>query len=308
MKFKFVFVLWGIRLLGFAKGYDDLDINDWYNPTLSDYHKLQNYLFDSCDEDLNIIDDPYRVKRIKNFKLIHSSHTSVPKLQKFPINVSPMNRDTCIITYASANLPYVYYPFRLLKQLRMINFEGHFLFQIGGCPNLSEGSLKYFDTPYAFKVNMFKEAMKLGFKYVIWIDCALIPLSKQDLDYVIHCTKNLNALLVQHTDTTEVSLGMKELSHKYLIEKNHIREALDYPLESAVDYIHMNTKVIGLNMQSSENIKLINLWQKLAAQKVSFLSAVPEEYPFSILVKKLNIPFESVSFYWVVRRFPDAKR
>src|SRR5690606_8147177 len=60
----------------------------------------------------------------------------------------------------------------------------HFFYRIGGWPDLESGSLTLAHVPYAFKPCLFREAAKLGYRKILWLDVSIRPM--KSLDYVFH--------------------------------------------------------------------------------------------------------------------------
>src|SRR5207249_3135830 len=107
-----------------------------------------------------------------------------------------------VICYCSQNPGYLFKLERLMKHLKMINFDGHFLYYVGGWPNPEGGCLSHFTNPYMFKPCAFLEAKRLGYKRVLWIDLSLIPL--KNLKPLFEYISQTGAIFRLHHDAFKV--------------------------------------------------------------------------------------------------------
>lgn len=194
----------------------------------------------------------------------------------------------CIVTYVSHNPPYSNFVKKMPDFLRIVGFDGYFLYQIGGYPTPTGEEIKYAGVPYAFKVFMMLEAHKRGFSNVLWLDSSLVPLKNPiplfnwiDKHGVFISGKKLRPN--QHADwvmkTTRNSLieniGIDVLSGIYMAKGG----------------------IFGLKMETPQAEKFISSFYKLVRIGDPFCSTLPEEWVYSALVssiyeeKQLASPF-----------------
>lgn len=261
-----------------------VEIADWTNPSLEDFIQLQNYLQTSERPELHLIKigDISRYNLIRKFTFVDCETTKVPQLEYSLFNTNPEDKKYCIITYSSCNKPYNTFATRLQKALYKTRYRGHFLYQIGGWPYIAEGGLHCFDVPYAFKICMFQEARKLGYRYVLWIDIAAIP----------HA--NLSKLFLELEQAKSVFLldpvpFQKQKFFRYKPEVASLTALFNSTQAELKDLPHLNAKLIGLDLFSETHLALLDDWYTLAKQKLPFYSPVPEQLPLSYLVQKYNL-------------------
>lgn len=84
--------------------------------------------------------------------------------------------DNCVVSYASYNRSYPQLLKDILPALIASGFNGYFYARIGGYPTPTGVEAKYAGTPYGFKIPLIIEAFELGFKNVLYLDSACLPL------------------------------------------------------------------------------------------------------------------------------------
>ena len=146
-------------------------IRDLKHPTEDDYRLIQTYLASGNRPFLHRLKD-YE-QRAKDIKIIGRRPREAPRSGSAAVNCSPDDRNRCVLVYSSFNERYPQGLERLVELIKHSDFKGHVLYRVGGWPDAEGGSLTLAHLPYAFKVCYFKEAERLGFKRIFWLDAAI---------------------------------------------------------------------------------------------------------------------------------------
>jgi hypothetical protein len=254
-------------------------LKNWYHPDIEDYKILQNYLTFSPRPELRYLNYPgteWREKRMRDFRLIVEGET--PKFEILYLNNNPSGKKNCIVTYISFNDRYVKNLNSLIEQLKNIGFDGHFIFRIGGWPYTEEGSLEFFDVPYAFKIFSILEAKKLGYENCLWLDACFLPLKKLDPIF---------EHIAEH--------GVFFVSDLNYSMKNHIQEFATEAFDMSLsDFLQKITTVssfcVGLDLTSKRGANLLDSWHEMVKdKKLGFLSFIPEMAALCILIDKFEL-------------------
>jgi hypothetical protein len=178
---------------------ESLDIADWEHPTIADYWKIQRFFKQKLT---GIIEKPiserpfytdylntefygwltYRMGRLKLIK----DEEEMPSFHTVYFNNDPEKKDKCVICYAGYPSPgseqrnYTLGIDLIIQSLKKHNFDGHFIYRIGGWPNIQKGRLRYADVPFAFKPFLFEEVRDLGYKKILWLDSSCVPVKSLD--------------------------------------------------------------------------------------------------------------------------------
>ena len=279
----------------FSPDVTDLPISDWYNPTVRDYQLIQSMIKQKLKK---LIDTPissrpfandflntefygwatYRMNRGDLVGL--EENAAMPKPSVIYLNNDPNNKKKCVICYAS-------YPgsrpgFRdyeqgirtIIESLKKYNFDGHFIFYIGGWPNLRGGRLKYADVPYGFKPFMFEEMRDLGYEQVLWIDACCIPV--KSLDPIFKFIQDNGVCFVEYGNS---KMPWNEFNRAYSLIMPFIN--------INKTYINLVSQVVGINMKDARGIRLLDAWIKTAEDKVAFLQS--DQPPFIFLINDLHL-------------------
>lgn len=254
---------------------------DWTSPTLRDYKKLQKELSDGERPELAHMDDaikPISVtplhsrERVRNFRFYSKKIKKVPTVQHVYFDDDPSNRETCILSYASFNANYEWGVKRLKRRLKNIGYKGHFLYMIGGWPNVEEGDLKLYDVPYAFKISFFRLAKRLGYKKVLWLDSSMNPL--RPIDEIFAHMEKTGFFLQTNTTPFHAICAPTSLDYFQLT-----------PAETK-DYTVTNTGLLGFNFANPKASEVLSDWYKAALSRSPFFTSYPEQTVFTIIVNK----------------------
>ena len=294
-KRKLFFLIISIFGFGCASDYEEVyeKISDIHNPTKNDWKHLQKYInrgerpylkwldiFDS-----GIPSDGCRYDaRSRQFNFLGNKKSSSDfLLHKEYIDSEPEDRARCIICYASYNGNFPKKVKRMIERLKESKFRGHFLYRIGGWPDVEGGSLKLIHVPYAFKVCMFKEAKRLGYKRVLWLDTSFKPL------------KNFNSIfhLIRRDGYFVTSLDRTSLRDR---GSRKVQSAFELSDDEMLSIKELASGLIGVDFSSKTGVELIDRWYNAALALDPFLSPRPEQSALAAILYKMDLQ-PTCSFY-----------
>lgn len=284
----------------FSPSIESLNISDWYNPTTEDYLLIQQYFREKLTR---LVESPissrpfptdflntefhgwltYRMGRIN----LVQDGSEPPSFNVIHFNDNPNNKDKCIICYAG-------YPSRggprdyaqgiryLIKALKKVGFDGHFIYRIGGWPNIQKGRLKYVDVPFSFKPFLFEEVRDLGYKKILWLDSACLPI--RNLDPVFQVIEKMGLCFYSYGDR----FGGREFNkgYKYLMPFLNISSDEEY-VQVSSQYEQISSQIVGLDMTDARASHLLDEWIKAAESRIPFLQS--DEPAFMFLVNHLKL-------------------
>ena len=250
-------------------------IKDLNHPTHDDYRLIQQYLATGRRDDISALKD-YNYEYVsRTFKIIGDEKDALPLYESIPVNCPDSDRENCVLIYASFNRNYPKGLQRLANCIRESDFKGHVLFRVGGWPDTEGGSLRLAHVPYAFKPCFFKEAQRLGYKRVLWLDTSIIPLV------------SLNDIF-----------KMIEEKGCFVIGNTHM--VGPYINESAAQYFGMSrddtykipscsSGIFGIDFTNEKGAKIIDQWYKAAESKDAFFSPRPDQTALSVILYQAGI-------------------
>lgn len=270
------------------------EIPDHAHPRMCDWVRLQSYLAKGERKELRQLDEAiepggnlfdYRC-RMRRFRLIGKHFWQRPRFAVVPIGCKIEERDVCILTYASFNSRYPEAVDGLRRRLEEVGFKGHFLYRIGGWPNLEEGSLILAHVPYAFKPCFFREAQRMGYRLVLWLDSSIRPL--QPLDGVFKAIEERGYFWYSAGTRIAPYCNQKTL------------EWFGIAPEEAAEIESMAAGLIGLNLQDKKGVLVLDQWLNAAKSETAFYSPRPEQNALAIIayLNKLDEWERSDSIAW----------
>jgi hypothetical protein len=191
--------------------------------------------------------------------------------------------DRCIVCY----VPYVANEWgRIVKNLaeyvksnvsalQATGFNGYFYYQIGGFPNPTGKEMQYVGVPYCAKIFMMLEAYKLGFKKVLWVDSALLPLRNPSSFFIWIERRDhfIQGWLTPSNAGTFIFPATRQL-----LQNLTGTDVLKAP--------YINSIIFGLKMDAPLAQKLIEDYYHLVELGTPFLSCFPEEFVLTALLGK----------------------
>ncbi len=271
-----------------AADYDDVyaEIKDICNPSKSDWKKIQHYInkgdrpylkwldtFDSGHQNDGLRYD----LRARNFNFLsYKKHVTDFSLHQEFIGASEEDRENCIICYASFNSNFSKKITRLSKRLKDSGFKGHFLYRIGGFPDVKGGSLKLIHVPYSFKVCLFREVEKLGYKRVLWMDTSFKPL------------KNFAHLfdVIQKDGYFMAALYGDSLR---LRSSKKVQQSFNLSDAEMLSIQEVASGLIGVDFSQQKGREIIANWYKAAEELDPYLSPRPEQSAIAAILYKMGL-------------------
>lgn len=257
------------------------EIPDIQHPRMCDWVQIQKFLAKGERKELRLLDQAideggiladYRC-RLRRMRLIGKHFWNRPQFKREILGgASPEEKDLCIITYATFNKHYPESIQGLKKQLENTGFRGHFLYRIGGWPNLEGGSLVLAHVPYAFKVCFFQEAKRLGYRRVLWLDSSIRPV--QSLDSVFH-TISKRGYLWYPSGTKLAAYCNRE-----------VMEWFGYAPEKAREIDSVAAGLVGLSFEHSMGNLILDRWMEAAKAETPFYSPRCDQNALSLIAHK----------------------
>lgn len=248
-------------------------IKDIYHPTTIDYRNIQNYL---------TYGERSLIKRLKdyesnarNFKIIGDTREESPQANIVAVNCSKDEKENCLILYSSFNKNYPRGLKRLVSHAVASDFKGHILYRLGGWPNVEEGDITLAHVPYAFKVCMFREAKRLGYKRAFWLDTAVLPLV------------SLNQLFQMLEEKGYFVVANSHLIGPYMDPS--AADAFGLSMEVADQIPSCAAGIIGIDFTNKAGMEIVEHWYHAAENKVAFFSPRSDQNALSIILYQMGI-------------------
>ncbi len=259
-------------------------VSDIQSPKDADFLLIQDYLLNGRRDYLKWLNYEWYIPskadglrydfRARNLKLGNNGEIDL-ELHKILFNDDPNYRDCCVVCYGSWNSSYTEKISRIKKYLKKCHFTGHFLYRLGGWPDVEGGSLTLIHVPYSFKLCMIREAYRLGYKNIIWIDSAVIPGEK--FNAILRYLEEDGYFLIDHVT--------KVAAH----DSPMVVEAFSLTEYERASIPQIQASLIGLNMEN-ERTRLFfeNSFEKMRKLK-GFLSPRPEQVALGIVAHRLKM-------------------
>ncbi len=181
--------------------------------------------------------------------------------------------DRCFVCAVPLTGKYPFYLLSLILELERLNFNGYFLYYIGGYPNPTGEEIEFAAVPYSFKIFAMKEAALLGFTNVLWVDAACYPL--REVDSLFEFINHYGCALNYYRDPYNL--------WRYIFPQT--RQLLyDLSGTDVVNGSYINTVTFGLKMNSPQAQKIINDYTRYAQLGTPFLSCFPEEFVLTAII------------------------
>lgn len=248
-------------------------IQDIHHPTLQDYGLIQDYLSNAARENIERLGD--MEPRMRALKIIGSNPGEFPIFGSCNVNCSSDDRENCLLLYSTFNLSYPKGLKRLLQEVKESDFKGHILYRMGGWPNAEGGSLPLCHVPYAFKACFFQEAKRLGFKRVLWLDTAAVPLV------------SLNEIFSTIEKTGHFVMGNSHMIGPFM--DPHVAVYFGVTDDETYKIPSCSAGLFGLDFSNKQSCKILDAWYKAAFDKDAFFSRRSDQTALSILLYQANI-------------------
>ena len=247
-------------------------ISDISHPSFDDYLLLQNF-FSIGERPLSELNDMERLCRC--FHFVNPSDRKCISSDLVALRCPPESRENCVLMYSSFNRAYPMALQRTVNIIRSSDFSGHVMYRIGGWPNTEEGDLTLAHVPYAFKVCLFREARRMGFKRCLWLDSSIIPLVS--LNTIFDMIKEKGFLIFGGTDPIQ----------SYMNEP--AAAAFGLTLEQTGTIPSCAAFIFGIDFTQEIGRTIIDRWYNAARHPTAFFSARSDQNALSIILHQLNI-------------------
>ncbi|MBX3718988.1 MAG: glycosyltransferase family 2 protein [Parachlamydiales bacterium] len=262
-------------------------IKDICHPTLDDYKLLHNYLFHGPRLNLDRLADIYYGQR--TIRILGDSPDQIPVSGLVHVNSTGEEKENCILLFSTYNRNY---PRGVRRQLNCIinsEFKGDVLYQIGGWPDEEGRGLVLSHVPYAFKVCFIRQAQRLGYKRILWMDSSIVPIA--NLNEIFGMIQKKGYLIMGNEPfivgpyTNPQAAAFFGLTHA---------ETHQIPSISAA--------VFGLDLTQKVGRDLLDHWYRAAQDPDAFFSSRADQNAFSLLLHVHNI-----SDFIPMRRMPHTE-
>lgn len=248
-------------------------IQDIYHPTLQDYYLIQDYLTHGKREGLELLEDTERLQR--TMKIIGTEPHEIPQSGVISVNSSLEERENCLVLYASFNLHYPEGLKRLIELVKHSDFVGHIIYHIGGWPDLEGGSLTLAHVPFAFKICCIKEAQRLGYKRVLWLDTSIVP------------RVSLNSIFERIEKKGYFTVGNYHSVGQYC--NAQAAAYFNFTPQETARIQSVQAGFLGVNFTHENGKNIVDSLYRAAQDKHAFYSARSDQNALSLILRQLNL-------------------
>lgn len=246
-------------------------IKDIYHPSLKDYEQLQKVLEKGKRPELIHLKD--MEKRCRNLKIIGKGEK--PEMGVIHVNCKGDQKENCLVTYASFNKNFKGGLKRLIDHVRASNYQGDILYRIGGWPNTEEGDVFLAHIPFAFKLSSLREAKRLGYRRVLWLDASILPLV------------SLNEIFHQIEEKGYFLMGNGHFVGPYFSEV--AAKSLGVSFEETFDIPSCSAGIFGLDLSCPKALSILNTLYMAAKNKDAFFSPRSDQSVLSLIMYRANM-------------------
>ncbi len=245
-------------------------IKDIYHPTLKDLQAIQLYLEKGKRVGIENLKDFQNRARIK---LIGKS--MLPKQGTVAVNCDEKSRENCVLLYATFNKNYPAGLYKVIEEIIASDYRGHILYRIGGFPNCEAGDFALVHVPYAFKVCFFKEAQRLGYKRILWLDVSITPLI------------SLNTIFSKIKEEGYLAMG-----NPFMVAPFFNAQAARFfklTMDEIAKIPSCSSGIFGLDLSHRKACIALDLWHRAAKDPDAFFSARPDQNSLSLILYLLGM-------------------
>lgn len=175
----------------------------------------------------------------------------------------------CIVNFATGK--YVEGQNRLRNSLLNSGYNGSFLFF---SDNDSNRFPKQDDSPWGFKPLIIQEAIKKGYKYILWLDSNMICLRKPKT--IFKKIKNFG-FYISSSFTHDMGTWCSDLA----------LETFNISREQSFHIFEVNPSYVGINASNSNAMNLLNDWANFALDGKTF-RGISKEFPLAETNRNFN--------------------
>lgn len=242
------------------------------HPTLSDYRFVQNYLQNGKRDNLHYLGNMQA--GLRGVKLIGDSPEEIPSEGSIHMNCNIDDKENCVVLYSTFNRNYPQGLKRLLSHILNSDFKGHVLYRLGGWPDEKGGSLALAHVPYAFKPSFFKQAQREGFKRVLWLDSAVVPLV------------SLNEIFKMIEEKGYFIMGNSHQIGPYMTP--YAAAYFGLTLAQTHKIPSCSAGLFGLDLTQKKPKQLLDLWYQAAFDKDAYFSPRSDQNALSMLLYQFD--------------------
>lgn len=213
-----------------------------------------------------------RLYKSLNQVLTHPAENKFPQAGLLKINGGG---DRCIVLFCSYDKSYPDMLKNVISNLEEIGYNGFIWYRIGGYPNPTGVEIQYAGVPYAFKIFMIEEAFKLGFRFVLWLDSAMMPI--RNPDPLFDLIKKEGALIKEIGPQNDFILPSTLNEIERLTGVNVLK------------YKHIRMSIFGLDREAHFVPLFLKAYREMVYLGTPFFSHLPEEYVITAL-KQIYFP------------------
>ena len=183
-------------------------------------------------------------------------------------------KERCIVNYLSFQSRYLQWIRRLEKGIKRVRYTGDILFRQGGWPNLAEGDLPLIFKPYAFKIAMMREAKRLGYRFVLWVDSSMIPIASFEP-------------LFTHLEEKQFVFHTSPRTFSYFCTSEFVK-ALGVTKEEEESVKLCRTGVFGVDLAHPLAREFLDLWYQYTLIEGASQTEAPEAMIVSLILHRLG--------------------
>lgn len=157
--------------------------------------------------------------------------------------------------------------------------------------------------PYGFKVCLFREARRLGYKRALWIDASITPIV------------SLNQIFSQLSEKGYFIISSFNNVGPYFNE--YAASSFGISLEESFQIPSCIAGVIGFDFSFDQSCKILDLWYEAAKDPYAYYSPRPEQNALSVILFQEGVrdwatmesivesqeAISSKSLFWLDRKF-----
>ncbi|MES2121518.1 MAG: hypothetical protein V4492_01930 [Chlamydiota bacterium] len=254
-------------------------VSDIYNPTLDDYKLIESYLkygkrpyLENLPEvswkNIPKYEIKLRTQIMRDFKLL-GPNDEMPIYEVHHLNVVEETRDRCILIYGSFNDPYPQKAFRILEELRKWGYSGTVMIRIGGFPNMIAEGIKSSPFHGRWKVEFFKEALRMGYRKIVHLDTHATPLN--DLSLVFDILEETGCFYVDCGPWLKINENFVQFAEPLGIPPNEV-EDVRFIIGCVLGLDFSNTKISRLFQEWDDRMQKIDQFYCIGIDEMSFMS------------------------------------
>lgn len=254
-------------------------VSDVYNPTFDDYTLIESYLkygerpyLENLPEvswgNIPKYEIKLRTQIMRDFKLL-GPNGEMPIFEVHHLNVTEETRDRCILVYGSYNDPYPKNAFRILEELQKWGYSGTVMIRIGGFPNMVAEGIKSSPFHGRWKVEFFKEALRMGYRKIVHLDTHATPLN--DLSALFDTLERTGCFYIDCGPWLRINENFAQFAEPLMIPTDEV-ENVRFIIGCVVGLNFSNPKISRLFQEWDDRMQKIDEFYCIGVDEMSFMS------------------------------------